>query len=196
MKTGLLSGSSAGAISRGFPLSNTLLQCMSCLLLPAAPEWTLLLPAPRLPPTHTHLYLPSALPKPLLWLLLSFPCMLESLLSFPKCMWQCTLFTESFVYYLFLVLCLREFRLWLSKGYSATFSMYLGWGLLGSVRHSVYLLPRWIIPAQIWSLLHLGGYLSYPEITITCWLGNFFLLTPVSGAFCRQYTPKSVHKVA
>lgn len=98
--------------------------------------------------------------------------------------------------YLFLLLCLCEFRLWLSKGYFATFSMYLGWTLLRSERHSVYSLPCWIIPAQTWSLLHLGGYLSYPEITIICWLGNFFLFTPVSEAFGRQPTPESTHKVA
>lgn len=67
--------------------------------------------APSCTSSLTSAYLPSALLKSLPWLLLFIPCMLESLLSFPKYVWQFTLFTEIFMYYLFLVLCLQEFRL-------------------------------------------------------------------------------------
>lgn len=93
------------------------------------------------------------------------------LLSFPKYTWQCSPFTENIMYLPLFALCLHVFQFWLSKGNLSTFSMCLGWALLRSERHSIYLLSCWIVPAQIWAILHLGGLskLSWNHHSLLAW---------------------------
>lgn len=191
-------GSSAGPSSWGSPLSHTLPQCRSCLLLPEVPAVTLLLPIPLLSSTPTRLYLPSAPPKPLLWLLLFIPCMLAKVSSplFPStcdstalsrktsCISPCLLYVSMYLSFdsprgiLQVFLCIWAESYWGPRG-MAFIDCFVGSSQLKTD-------PSYT----------LEGYLSYSEITIICWLGKFLLLTTVSGSFCRQYKPKSIHRVA
>lgn len=92
-------------------------------------------------------------------------------LSFPKYTWQCSPFMENTMYFPLFALCLHVCQFWLSKGNLATFSMCLGWALLRSERHSIYSLSCWIVPAQIWAILHLGGLskLSWNHHSLLAW---------------------------
>lgn len=102
------------------------------------------------------------------------------LLSFPKHMWQCSHVMENVMYFPLFALCLHGFMSPSSEGdfFHVTVSLYLCWTLLRSERHINYSLSCWIVPAQIWSILHLNpSYLTYSEIIIICWLAKFLLCT-------------------